>query len=644
MTRHILIEATTPSVEGGRYPAKGIVGDRCVVEADVFRDGHDVILVQVCWRKTGAQAWQTAPMTHLGNDRWRGEFSLSENTRMEYTIEGWTDYFGTFVDGFTKKVQAKVNVDTERVEGAILIEAAAARAPAKSRASLSAAAAKLRKTAEPEAALTFVSDPLLRSLMFDYAERGDLVAHEPLTMVVDRPIARFSAWYEMFPRSQGRTPGKASTLREAEQRLPDIAGMGFDVVYLPPIHPIGEAHRKGRNNALRAVAGDPGSPWAIGNQVGGHRSVDPGLGTIADFDHFVSACRALGMEVALDYAIQCAPDHPWTKEHPEWFHHRPDGSIKYAENPPKKYEDVYFVNFDTPDEKPLWQALKGVLEFWIEHGVKIFRVDNPHTKPFVFWQWLISELKAKNPELIFLAEAFTRPKVMKALAKLGFSQSYTYFTWRNTQQELVEYLTELSHSGMEQYFRPNFFTNTPDILPEILQRGGMPAFKMRAILAATLSPAYGIYSGFELCENEALPGREEYKDSEKYEIKARDWDRPGNIKDILRRLNTIRRENSALQTLTNIEFLPTDDDKILFFAKRTADGANTLLTAVNLDPYSPHQTTAWVPPHLVGVAPGGKYEVHDLLSDERYTWSEHNYIRLVPGEKPAHILRVERRF
>ncbi|MFQ5915683.1 MAG: alpha-amylase family glycosyl hydrolase, partial [Nitrospinota bacterium] len=474
--------------------------------------------------------------------------------------------------------------------------------------------------------------------------RPDAVVYSPeLEVVAVRPRARFGAWYEMFVRSQGAEPGKSGTFKDAERRLRDIRDMGFDVVYLPPIHPIGKMNRKGRNNTPQAGPDGPGSPWAIGNEHGGHTAIEPSLGTMEDFDHFVKTANELGLEVALDFAIQASPDHPWVKEHPEWFHRRPDGTIKFAENPPKKYEDIYPVNFDTPDRGGLWEEMYRTLFFWIGHGVKIFRVDNPHTKPLCFWEWLIARIQEDHPDTIFLCEAFTRPPMMKALAKVGFTQSYTYFAWRNSRQELTEYLTELTQSGMQDYLMPNFFTNTPDILTEYLQKGGRPAFKVRLVLAATLSPSYGIYSGFELLENTPLrPGSEEYGNSEKYEIRVRDWDQPGNIKEFIARVNAIRRGNPALHSLTNLRFFRTDNDQILLYGKATEDKSNVIIVAVNLDPFHPHDCTAWVPLDEIDVAPGGSYEVCDLLTGARYTWSHQNYVRLDPEFEPAHILRVGR--
>jgi starch synthase (maltosyl-transferring) len=489
-----------------------------------------------------------------------------------------------------------------------------------------------------------ISAPELAAAVDRNEDRSDAVNYDYTSAIVaERLRARFGAWYEIFPRSQGTQPGHHATLREAEARLHDISDMGFDVVYLTPIHPIGTTYRKGPNNALIAAPDSPGSPWAIGSPAGGHMAIDPRLGSLDDFDHFVTVAERLGLEIALDFAIQCSPDHPWVTQHPEWFRHRPDGSIKYAENPPKQYQDIYPINFDSPDQKGLIEELRRVVLFWIGHGVKIFRVDNPHTKPVVFWEWLINSVQEEHPEVIFLAEAFTRPKMMKVLAKAGFTQSYTYFTWRNTKAELTEYLTELTQTDMLDYFRPNFFTNTPDILPPILQDGGRPAFKSRLVLAATLSPSYGIYSGYELCENEAIPGTEEYDHSEKYEIKIRDWNRSDSLREFVARLNAIRRGNPALQQFANLRFLTTDNDQIILYCKSSADRSNIVLVAVNLDPHHPHHCSAFVPADAIGIAPGQGYAVTDLLTGAGFNWSESNYIRLDPQIEPAHILRVEAR-
>jgi starch synthase (maltosyl-transferring) len=642
--RHV-IEAITPLVDCGRYPAKRIVGEPCVVEADIFRDGHDVIRAVIKWRRARDRRFSEAPMELVENDRWRGEFPLSENARYVFTIEAWTDRYASWLSDFAKKARAGRDVAPDLLEGIVLLQTIAARARGADRALLASVVRQAREYSGMGAAeaVGIVSAPEVVEAAARLGERAEAnLAPGLFEAIADRPAARFGAWYEIFPRSQG-APGKAATLREAEERLRYIHDLGFDVVYLTPIHPIGVTNRKGANNQLSAGDSSPGSPWAIGNEAGGHTAIEPALGTLADFDHFVEAAAKLGMEIALDFAIQCSPDHPWVREHPEWFRHRPDGSIKYAENPPKEYQDIYPVDFDTPKRRHLFEELRRVVMFWADRGVKIFRVDNPHTKPVRFWEWLIGEVRSSHPETLFLAEAFTRPKMMKALAKAGFSQSYTYFTWRNTKSELTEYLTELTQTGMREYFRPNFFANTPDILTDMLQRGGPAAFRMRLALAATLSPSYGIYSGYELCENEAAaPGSEEYLNSEKYEIKARDWDRPGNIKEFVALINRIRRQNPALHGFTNLRFLPSDNDNVLFYSKISADGENRLLIAVNLDPFQWHDCTVTVPADVSGAAPGETYRVTDLLTGAAYTWGGSNYVRLDPRGEPAHILRVER--
>ncbi len=646
MGDHILIESVEPSVDCGAYPAKGIVGEPCVVEADILRDMPSVVIrAELKWRRKSDRRFSSTPMKNVGNDLWRGEFPLEENTRYIFTIEAWTDPFATWLDELRRRIEGgQEDISSQLAEGAAIIREALSRAEGADRKLLLETAESLEaRAAKGEFALEAAMRSDLAEAMTRLCAREDAVEYAPaLEVVADRQRALFGAWYEMFPRSQGTKPGVHGIWADAERRLPDIRRMGFDVVYLPPIHPIGRTNRKGPGNDLRAGPGDPGSPWAIGSEQGGHTAVEPSLGTIADFDRFVHSARELGMEVALDFAPQCSPDHPWVKEHPDWFSHGPDGSIKYAENPPKKYEDVYPLNFDTEDREGLWHALREVVLFWIGHGVKIFRVDNPHTKPFEFWRWLIESVQESHPESIFLCEAFTRPKIMKALAKSGFSQSYTYFTWRTTKWEFIDYLKELTAPDMTKYFRPNFFTNTPDILMEMLQEAGRPAFKIRLVLAATLSPSYGIYSGFELCENEAVPGTEEYKDSEKYQVKVRDWDAPGNIKDFIRTVNRIRNGNPALQALGNLTFFETDNDQVLFYGKATPDKRNVILVVVSLDPYKAHHCTARLPLEAIGVGAGEGYRVVDLLTGESWQWRERNYVRLIPDERPAHILRVER--
>ncbi|HWU39237.1 MAG TPA: alpha-amylase family glycosyl hydrolase, partial [Candidatus Acidoferrum sp.] len=494
-----------------------------------------------------------------------------------------------------------------------------------------------------EARTRILLDEETAELMKTYPDRSGVTRYDrELEVVADRPQARFAAWYEMFPRSQGKTPGRHGTFKDCIDRLPDIVAMGFDVIYLPPIHPIGRSFRKGKNNSLVAGPDDPGSPWAIGNESGGHKAVEPALGTLDDFRAFVYAAHQAGVEVALDYALQCSPDHPYVKTHPEWFYTRPDGTIKYAENPPKKYQDIYPLNFYCRDREALWEEMKSILLFWIEQGVRIFRVDNPHTKPIPFWAWLIGEIQAVYPDVIFLGEAFTRPKPMQALAKVGFTQSYTYFTWRNFKSELIQYYTQLTQTDLAEYYRGNLFTNTPDILPPILQQGGQPAFKMRLALASTLSPLYGIYSGYEFCENTAIPGTEEYQDSEKYEIKVRDRATPRNIRDYISRINAIRRENSALHVSRNLRFYDSDDDNVLFYGKRSLDGANAILVVVNLDPFEPHETRIRLPLEEWGIGAEDRFQVRELITNQRHLWKGPvQTIRLDPREEPAMILQVQ---
>jgi starch synthase (maltosyl-transferring) len=584
-------------------------------------------------------------MHHLDNDRWRGVCTLYENAIYEYTVEAWTDTFRGWREEFAKKFEAGVpTLTTERLEGALLLEAAAERAYDYNDASRLRELSQKIKIGDAAEVNAIGHSGELEVLMATYPDRAGATQYSPPPrVIVDRTIARTAAWYEFFPRSAEGRGDRGSTLRTSLPRIDDAKAMGFDVIYFPPIHPIGLTNRKGRNNSTTALPQDPGVPYAIGGDAGGHKDVDPALGTIEDFDWLQNEVRRRGMEIALDFAINCSPDHPYVREHPEWFYKQPDGSIKYAENPPKKYEDIYPLNFRCEDWPALWAEMKSIILFWAEHGVRIFRVDNPHTKPLPFWEYLINGVRARYPDVIFLSEAFTRPKMMKALAKAGFHQSYTYFTWRNSKQELTEYFTELTQTDMREYFRGNLFTNTPDILPFVLQDGGRPAFMIRVALAATLSSLYGIYSGFELCENEALPGREEYLDSEKYQFKKRDWDAPGNIKDWIARLNKIRRENRALQFYDNLQFHHADNDAILFYAKMTTSRDNIILVVVNLDPHRKQSSYVDVPIDQFGPMEADIYQVHDLISGTRYTWrGRRNYVELDPEIQPAHIFRVRR--
>jgi starch synthase (maltosyl-transferring) len=620
------------------------VGDHFEVTADILREGHEALAAVLQYRTVKDPGWHEVRMDPLGNDRWVGRFLLTENTRYLYTIEAFPDPYRTWAEDLKKRLAADMDVTSELLEGAEILRRTLPRATGADRKRLEARLADFERADTTAARVRVLLDEETLELVETYPDRSGASRYDrELEVVADRILARFAAWYEMFPRSQGRLTGRHGTFRDCIERLPDIAGMGFDVIYLPPIHPIGKSFRKGKDNNLTARPDDPGSPWAIGNEHGGHKAVEPALGTLEDFRAFVRAARQAGMEVALDYALQCSPDHPYVREHPEWFYARPDGTIKYAENPPKKYQDIYPLNFYCRDREALWEEMRNILLFWIEQGVRIFRVDNPHTKPIPFWAWIIAEIQAVHPEVLFLAEAFTRPKVMQALAKVGFTQSYTYFTWRNFKQELIDYFAELTQSDMAEYFRANLFANTPDILAPILQHGGRPAFKMRLVLAATLSSVYGIYSGYELCENDATPGTEEYRNSEKYQITARDWNAPGNLKEYIARINTIRRENPALHEYRNLRFYPSDHDDVLWYGKRSFDGGNTILVAVNLDPFEPHQTTVCLPLEAIGIGPDERFQVQELITGTRHLWKgAEQTIRLDPNQEPAAIFGVSR--
>jgi starch synthase (maltosyl-transferring) len=673
--RRVIIDRVSPEIDGGRFPIKRSVGQPVTVTVDMFADGHDAIAGVVKYRHlpsgssrkpqdqmNGPQAegpvasgfsrkdaWDEVPLEDVGNDTWRATFIVNELGVYEYTVEGWIDRFESWRHALLIKADAGQDVSSELLEGAEIVHNAAAVANGDGLRLLEFAD-KLKGILPLRARVSAARSPELRRLMRSRPDRGAASRYERvLTIDVDSPLATFGAWYEMFPRSCTTDPLRSGTFREAEARLPELAAMGFDVVYLPPIHPIGTTHRKGPNNALQAKPGDPGSPWAIGAREGGHTAVDPGLGTIDDFDHFVGVARRLGLEVALDIAFQASPDHPWVREHPEWFRHRPDGTIKYAENPPKKYQDIYPLNFESDQWEPLWNELLGVLRFWLAHGVRVFRVDNPHTKSFPFWTWAIAEIRRDRPDTIFLAEAFTRPKVMRYLAKAGFNQSYTYFTWRNSAQELREYLTELTVTELVEYMRPNFFANTPDILHEYLQRGGRPAFQIRLLLAATLSASYGIYSGYELCEATPVrPGSEEYLDSEKYQIRPRDWAQPG-ISELIARVNAIRREQPALQNNVSLQFHATDNPHFLFFSKNTTTHDPRLTThdsvfvAATVDPQWKQEGWVQMPIWELGISPRDSYTVEDLLDGARYQWrGEWNYVKFEPDQRVAHIFRVLR--
>ncbi|MDQ3855788.1 MAG: alpha-1,4-glucan--maltose-1-phosphate maltosyltransferase [Chloroflexota bacterium] len=639
------IPEVRPQISCGRHAVKRIVGEKLRVAADVIKEGHDTFAAEVRYRRPGETEYRTAPMTYsYEDDEWSGEVPLTEIGQLEYTVAAWTDEFASWTEEVRRKLEAGRDVASELLEGAQLIREAAARSAGEASTVLTHYADLITKSS-PQSEQTYLAlSPTLRRLMVEHQAQDDLTVYDRwLSVTVDRERARFGAWYEFFPRSQSPEPGRHGTLRDAELLLPRIKELGFDAIYLPPIHPIGVTNRKGRNNALVAEPGDVGSPWAIGSETGGHDTVHPELGTLDDFDAFVQAARAVGLEVVLDFAIQCSPDHPYVREHPEWFRRRPDGTIKYAENPPKRYEDIVAIDMWCEDWPNLWNELKRVVLHWVHHGVEIFRVDNPHTKPIAFWEWLIKEVKRDHPQVLFLSEAFTRPKRLQLLAKIGFSQSYTYFTWRNARWELEQFLTELTTEEQREFLRPNFFVNTQDILTEYLQHGGRPAFKIRLALAATLSPTYGVYSGFELIENEPLrPGSEEYMHSEKYELRQRDWNAPGNINDFVRQVNGIRRANRALQLYTNLTFHFPDNQSIIAYSKVSEDGSNRILVVVNLDPHNPQEATLHLNGMALGLDDGSRYVVHDLITDARYTWAgTSTYVRLDPHYEPVHIFRLE---
>jgi starch synthase (maltosyl-transferring) len=661
----IVIEDVDPELDGGRYPVKRVLGDEFEVQADIFRDGHDKLRAVVKFAPAGL-AWREMPLELFDNDRWVARFRLDRLGLWRYTIEAWTDRFESWRDEFEKKRQAGENIELELIEGRAIVAALLPEAGPGDAARIS----KMLRSFDTGNTLRRTELMLsteLRDLAMRCSPRADAVRYpRELETVVDRKVARFAAWYEMFPRSQGTQPDRSATFDDCIARLPEIARLGFDVVYLVPIHPIGQINRKGKNNSAVAEPGDPGSPYAIGSAEGGHRAINPELGTLADFRRFVGAATGLGIEVALDFAIQCAPDHPWVREHSEWFRFRPDGTIKYAENPPKKYQDIVNVEFYNKNRERLWEELRDTLLFWIGEGVRTFRVDNPHTKPLSFWEWLIREVRARCPEVIFLSEAFTRPKMMRALAKAGFSQSYTYFTWRISKPELTDYLTELTRGPAREYFRPNFFTNTPDILPIFLQDGGRPAFRIRLVLAATLSGVYGIYNGYELCENTPIPGatettaspdpefvelygntpvvrREEYLDSEKYQYKAWDWDRPGNIKEDIRIVNRFRRDNPALQEFLNLRFLACSDPEVLAYVKTSADSLNTVIVAVILDPHAAHESDIELPLGEFGLATDAEFTLEEAFTQRLISCrGTRQRLHLDPEINPAMMFRLLR--
>jgi starch synthase (maltosyl-transferring) len=645
--KRVVIESVEPEIDAGRFAIKRIVDDQVEVEADVFADGHDHVAARLLFRYHKVPNWTAVAMQPLGNDRWRASFPVVRLGEYLYTVAGWIDHFDTWRSDLEKRIAAGQDIQVDLLNGAQLIEHAAQHGSRDDADALRRWAAQLRNAKDTETAQRAALDPALSALMAQYLDPHLETRYErELRVVVDREKARYSAWYEMFPRSAAADPGRHGTFRDCEARLDYVARLGFDVLYLPPLHPIGRSFRKGKNNSVTAQSGDVGSPWAIGASEGGHLALHSELGTLDDFRSLLRSAAKKNIEMAMDIAFQCSPDHPWVHEHPEWFKKRADGSIQYAENPPKKYQDIYPLDFESSDWEALWQALRDVFLFWIEQGVRIFRVDNPHTKSFPFWEWLIAEIKRDFPDALFLAEAFTRPRVMQRLAKSGFSQSYTYFSWRNTKQELTEYLTDLTHSPVREYLRPNLWPNTPDILPEALQIGGRPAFLVRVVLAATLGSNYGIYGpAFELGENQPIrPGSEEYLNSEKYEIREWNLDAPHSIAGAIADINRSRRENMALHASHELFFHPTDNPYLIAYSKASRDGSNVVLTVVNLDPF--HTQIGWVDLDMdrLHLRPSESFQVYDQLTGRRFLWQgPRNYIELSPETIPAHIFRVLRR-
>jgi starch synthase (maltosyl-transferring) len=643
--RRAVIENVKPCVDDGRFPIKRVVGETVTVEADAFTDGHDALRCVVCYRHVDDPGWREVEMRPLVNDRWRGSFTVDRLGRWQYILTAWVDRFHTWRRDLARRTDPDDVLLALRV-GAQILDEAADRADATDGKRLSAAAGNLRDATDAAAGRAAALDEVLDTLVSRYPDRRFETRYDrELGVVVDTALARCGAWYELFPRSVSAAPGHHGTLHELTARLPDIAAMGFDVLYLPPIHPIGRVRRKGPNNSLVAVDTDPGSPWAIGAREGGHTAIHPELGTLDDFDALVARAGELGLSVALDIAFQCAPDHPWVTERPQWFRTRPDGSVQYAENPPKKYEDIYPFDFESEDWEALHRELTGVVRFWADHGVRVFRVDNPHTKAFTLWERLIAEVKAACPEAIFLAEAFTRPRVMHRLAKIGFTQSYTYFAWRNTKWELTEYFEELSGHESREYFRPNLWPNTPDILTEYLQFGGRAAFMTRVLLAATLGASYGIYGpAYELMEDRPRePGSEEYLDSEKYQVRRWDRERADSLRPFIASLNRIRRENPALQGDWSLRFLDVDNDQLIAYCKMTDDRANVVVVVANLDPHNAHEGWLTLPLEELGIDPQSAYRMHDLLGGGNFLWrGPRNFVRLDPAGTAGHVFRVRR--
>ena len=644
--KRIMIEKVFPEIDEGLFPIKRTVGEKVVVRAHIFADGHDIISADLLYRNEKQKDWEKVRMSTLGNDVWSASFTIEKMQIYYYTVQAWIDEFQTWQSGLRKKSEAGQDISVDLQVGIGIIEEKAMRSSGTLAKELEDWISRIQDEKDPNRRLALALDQKIADLFYKNPDENGITRYKrELRVDVDQPKALFGSWYEIFPRSCGSLPGKHANFKDCEGLLPELSRMGFDILYLTPIHPIGITNRKGRNNSLACAPNDPGSPWAIGSKEGGHKAINPLLGNLEDFRSLLKKAKTQGIDIALDLAFQCSPDHPYVKEHPEWFKWRPDGLVQFAENPPKKYEDIIPFNFDTVSWKALWEELKSIVFFWAEQGVRIFRVDNPHTKPFAFWEWLIKETKQKYPDIIFLSEAFTRPKIMYRLAKIGFQQSYTYFTWRNTKQEFTEYLLELTQGDVAEFFRPNFWPNTPDILSEYLQYGGRPAFMARLVMAATMSSNYGIYGpAFELCINEALPGKEEYNNSEKYEIKHWEKNRPQDITDFISRVNKIRKENPALQRTKNLKLCEINNQNLIAYLKTGDDLSNIIVTVVNLDPF--HTQSGWLhlPIQELGIEQNRPYLAHDLLSNDKYIWQGGvNYIELNPQIVPAHILRLHRR-
>lgn len=636
----VIIENVQPLVDVGLFPAKRTIGETVQVSASIYGDGHDHIRASVLYKKSGEDKWNTIELKPTYNDEWQATFNVEEQGTYFFTIHAWIDHFDTWYDGFKKKAAAKIDVKVELMEGALFLKTLAENG----KANLLNLATKLEDTSKYQQAIELVLSEGFGQIVKDYPlkENETQLDHE-IEILVEHTKANFSSWYEFFPRSSSFEAGKHGTFLDCIRLLPRVAAMGFDVLYFPPIHPIGKLNRKGKNNNVKALKGEPGSPWAIGSDEGGHKSILPALGTLEDFKKLVAEAKKLNIDVALDIAFQCAPDHPYVTEHPDWFKQRPDGSIQYAENPPKKYQDIYPFNFETDDWRNLWDELKSVFFYWIEQGVTIFRIDNPHTKPIPFWHWVIIEVQKVHPDVIFLAEAFTRPKIMSSLAKVGFTQSYTYFTWRVSKQEIVSYMNELVLGPSRNYFRPNFWPNTPDILPFYLQMKGENSFMFRYALAATLSSNYGVYGpSYEFYENMPMEGKEEYYNSEKYEVRHYDWKKTNRMTDIMSLLNKIRKENAALQSTWNLQFCPIENDQLIAYLKATDDLSNIILTIVNLDPVGKQSGYVQLPKARLGLGDKVNVKLHDLITDEHYTWTqEWNFVELSPGKMSFHLFKLE---